>query len=83
MLIGQPVLKFNCFKIMMLQYFYSNIHSLFHSSLHPSLPVMATASGQRHFPVPNYGSAGEDDSESSDTETVTDNSLSLWWTGAE
>lgn len=39
-------------------------------SVHPHLPLLATTSGQRHFPLP-VDSGDEED-------TVPDNSLKLW-----
>ena len=46
-------------------------------SLHPSLPILATASGQRHFPIPS----GLESSDDTDSETDRDNSVRLWWYG--
>ena len=57
------------------------------SSLHPSLPLLATASGQRSFTL-SMARGDSDDSDDSDdevkTEEVTvDNSLRLWWLGVD
>lgn len=46
-------------------------------SLHPSLPLIATSSGQRHFPDV-YDSDDSDEGEN-DNDNVVDNSLKLWW----
>ncbi|XP_060602339.1 telomerase Cajal body protein 1-like [Ruditapes philippinarum] len=45
-------------------------------SLHPTLPVIATASGQRHFRSFNND---DDVIEIDETSTKIDNSLRLWW----
>ncbi|XP_060569571.1 telomerase Cajal body protein 1-like [Ruditapes philippinarum] len=45
-------------------------------SLHPTLPVIATASGQRHFRSFNND---DDIIEIDETSTKIDNSLRLWW----
>lgn len=52
---------------------------LYFYSIHPSLPLLATASGQRHFEVV-YDSEDED---TCDNEVVYDNSVRLWWTGGD
>ncbi|KAM3823907.1 LOW QUALITY PROTEIN: telomerase Cajal body protein 1 [Vipera latastei] len=52
-------------------------------SLHPSLPLLATASGQRHFP--DLPESGEDEAEEGGDRPVAplrmqgDNALRLWW----
>ncbi|KAL7983001.1 hypothetical protein Chor_013607 [Crotalus horridus] len=51
-------------------------------SLHPSLPLLATASGQRHFP--DLPESGEDEAEGGDRPLAPvrapgDNALRLWW----
>ncbi|XP_013771698.1 telomerase Cajal body protein 1-like [Limulus polyphemus] len=52
-------------------------------SLHPSMPLLATSSGQRKFPEP----LDSEEDESSESEMwltknlVIENSLRLWWTG--
>ncbi|KAK6195388.1 hypothetical protein SNE40_000832 [Patella caerulea] len=50
-------------------------------SLHPSLPLLATSSGQRHYPA----LGDSDDSDSEDFTQTTDSvdySLGLWWLGS-
>ncbi|CAI8004863.1 Telomerase Cajal body protein 1 [Geodia barretti] len=42
-------------------------------SVHPHRPLLATASGQRHFPLPTV-----DDQEDGEEETLQDNSLKVW-----
>ena len=42
-------------------------------SVHPHRPLLATASGQRHFPLPAV-----DDNEDGEEETLQDNSLKVW-----
>ena len=54
---------------------------LLYCSLHPTLPVLATASGQRHFRVPSFfecDSDNDDDESDSDVKNI-ENSLRLWW----
>ena len=46
-------------------------------SLHPSLPLVATSSGRRHFP--DMYDSSDSDIENSDNDNVVDNSLKLWW----
>ncbi|ESO92885.1 hypothetical protein LOTGIDRAFT_120154 [Lottia gigantea] len=47
-------------------------------SLHPYLPVVATSSGQRHYPV--LGDSDDSDTEDlSQTTDLVDNSIGLWW----
>ncbi|KAM9514240.1 telomerase Cajal body protein 1 [Guaruba guarouba] len=50
------------------------------TSLHPELPLLATASGQRLFPVP-WGSDEEEEEEG--PPPGGDNRLQLWWWGHE
>uniref|UniRef100_UPI00358F71E4 telomerase Cajal body protein 1 n=1 Tax=Myxine glutinosa TaxID=7769 RepID=UPI00358F71E4 len=50
-------------------------------SLHPMLPVLATASGQRHFPEPLC--CREDEGENGGTSIQQENSLRLWWCGTQ
>lgn len=71
---------FTCQKCLKYLSFFKYAQSLFHFSLHPSLPIIATASGQRHFVLPDYGSDGEQ-SDLDDDESNVDNSLKLWWAG--
>jgi hypothetical protein len=51
----------------------------YHCSVHPSLPLLVTGSGQRSFPLPSYG-YGEEGSSDSDTQedSQKENSLKLW-----
>ena len=51
--------------------------SLFSFSLHPSLPLIATASGRRHFP--DIYDSDDSDIETNDNDNVIENSLKLWW----
>ena len=52
---------------------------LINFSVHPRLPLLATGSGQRSFPLPSY-SCGEEGSSDSDTQedSLKENSLKLW-----
>ncbi|KAM4643500.1 LOW QUALITY PROTEIN: uncharacterized protein AAGF69_015237, partial [Amazona ochrocephala] len=52
------------------------------TSLHPELPLLATASGQRLFPVP-WGSDEEEEEEEEGPPPGGDNRLQLWWWGHE
>ena len=58
--------------------------SWFHLSLHPTLPILATGSGQRKFPLPHLclgsasGDSSENESGSEDDHEICDNSLKLW-----
>ncbi len=49
-------------------------------SLHPSMPILATASGQRHVDTPMMD-VDSDAEEDDDAEEEGDNSLRLWWIG--
>lgn len=49
------------------------------TSLHPSLPLLATSSGQRVFPTP--WDSDEEGAADSDPPTRGDNRLQLWWWG--
>lgn len=53
----------------------------FQHSCHPWLPVVATASGQRHVTRPTCDANSSTDSESDDSATIRDNSVKLWWAG--
>ena len=44
-------------------------------TMHPSLPLLAVATGERRYPLP--GGDGSDDAEDAEAEQCT-NSLSLW-----
>ncbi|XP_057252669.1 telomerase Cajal body protein 1-like, partial [Pezoporus wallicus] len=52
------------------------------TSLHPELPLLATASGQRLFPAP-WGSDEEEEEEEEGPPPGGDNRLQLWWWGHE
>ncbi|XP_055550742.1 telomerase Cajal body protein 1 homolog [Wyeomyia smithii] len=52
-------------------------------SFHPSKPIIATASGQHHFPpVEDSADNSPLDSKLSDAHNSEENSLTLWWIGA-
>ena len=50
---------------------------IFFSSLHPSLPLIATSSGRRHFP--DVYDSDESDLETDENDNIVENSLKLWW----
>ena len=56
--------------------------SLSHPSLHPTLPILATGSGQRKFPLPHLCTeSGSEDSENesgNEDDLSCENSLKLW-----
>ncbi len=51
-----------------------------HFSLHPTLPIMATASGQRHFDIADSEGTSEEEKDEDEVDEG-DNSLRLWWIG--
>lgn len=57
-------------------------HFLFFFSFHPSLPILATSSGQRKFPLPTYSDSESSDVEEAatiqDRDDIIDNSIRLW-----
>ncbi|CAH2272667.1 telomerase Cajal body 1 [Pelobates cultripes] len=52
-------------------------------SLHPSYPLLATASGQRKFPELNDSGDESREEERSPHGSMGENSLQLWWCGSE
>lgn len=53
---------------------------VFHFSFHPTLALLATASGQRSFP-PVFSNSSEEEEDGTD-EFSPDVSLQFWWLGA-
>ena len=61
---------------------------MMNDSLHPTLPVLATSSGQRRFALRgDYESDGDGDGSEALAEVFeppfTDNSVALWWSGRD
>lgn len=52
---------------------FSQCHDFYFCSLHPTQPVLATSSGQRHVPT-----LDDDEDLPSDTDSYQENSLKLW-----
>lgn len=56
-------------------YISSLIYSL---SLHPSLPLLATSSGQRKFPLKSLLDCSDEEEDSDDNDNMQENCLKLW-----
>ncbi|XP_026884248.2 telomerase Cajal body protein 1 [Electrophorus electricus] len=53
------------------------------TSVHPFMPLVASCSGQRHFPSPGDASSSDEDGVMSSDSIGVDNALTLWWAGPQ
>ncbi|XP_076843471.1 telomerase Cajal body protein 1 [Brachyhypopomus gauderio] len=52
-------------------------------SVHPYMPLVASCSGQRHFPSPADDSSSDEEGPMSSDDIIEDNAVMLWWAGPQ